>query len=226
MIRCIAVLCALTVTIAFIKAEEGAECIYRCVAGGPGSRNATSRQDRSASYMALAKRSAEVVQARGCSNFPLGKCVRACPRSRLDAIVRSLNDVIAKHCDDQEATVYLANGMDALRKKWIPMVDSCVDNMTVTDMDGLCKQSVACIFETLEALRSEFSDEARTAGSGFFLLGFDTGIMRGYGSNLPPTCDPLFDTDQRYKLAAKSPEQDTSFEAKFRKFLRTYEHSR
>ncbi|KAH7706272.1 hypothetical protein AAVH_26500 [Aphelenchoides avenae] len=115
----------------------------------------------------------------------MGKCVQACPRSRLDAIVQSLNEIIAKHCDDREATIYLASGMSAMRKKWVPQVDSCVNNMTITDMDDLCKQSTACVFDTLEKLRSEFSDEARAAGSGFFLLGFDTGIMRQYGSNLP-----------------------------------------
>lgn len=80
------------------------------------------------------------------------KCVRACPRSKLDAIVRSINDIIAKHCDDNEATMSkwsgelakdnnnsdLAIGMRALRKIWVPQVDACVDNMTVTDMDELC----------------------------------------------------------------------------------------
>ncbi|KAH7717456.1 hypothetical protein AAVH_15121 [Aphelenchoides avenae] len=113
-----------------------------------------------------------------------------------------------------------------MRKKWVPQVDSCVNNMTTTDMDDLCKQSTACVFDTLEKLRSEFSDEARAAGSGFFLLGFDTGIMRQYGSNLPSPCDPLFDIDQRYKSIAKSSEADNSFGSKFRSFLGISQHSR
>lgn len=33
----------------------------------------------------------------------------------------------------------LASGMSAMRKKWVPQVDSCVNNMTITDMDDLCK---------------------------------------------------------------------------------------
>ncbi|KAH7718710.1 hypothetical protein AAVH_13863, partial [Aphelenchoides avenae] len=87
-------------------------------------------------------------------------------------------------------------------------------------------QTTMCIFDNLEAVRSEFSDEARTTGAGFLVIGFDTGILRRYGSILPQTCDSLFDPTLRGNSVAKSPEPDDSFEAKFRNFLPAFKPSR